>query len=146
MSNDFIAENTASLASLRALVDRLSDDDLNRLVGDGWTVAAALAHLAFWDQRAVTLSAHRERLQAVSRLAPEEVDSINDAVHVLCLAIPPQAAAQISLASAEAANHAMALLSPEDVEQVKAAGMPFNLSRALHRREHIEQIESLLAH
>jgi hypothetical protein len=145
VSEDFIAENAASFASLRALVDRLSDEDLNRPLGDGWTVAAALAHLAFWDQRAVTLSAHPERLPAVSRLSSEEIDSINEAVHALCLAIPPRAAAYLSLASAEAADRAMAALSPESIEGVKAAGMPFNLSRALHRRDHIEQIERRLA-
>jgi Mycothiol maleylpyruvate isomerase N-terminal domain len=49
----FIAENDAERARLRALVTRLNDADLARPMPTGWTIAAILAHLAFWDQRAL---------------------------------------------------------------------------------------------
>ena len=48
MDRGYIERNEASRARLRALLDRLSDEDLGRKVGD-WTVAMSLAHLAFWD-------------------------------------------------------------------------------------------------
>jgi hypothetical protein len=144
VSNDFVAENTASLARLRALVERLSDADLSRPTGNGWTIAEDLAHLAFWDRRAVAFIENPERLKAVTAMTSAEVDSLNDAAHALCAAIPPRAAAQLAVTSAEAADRAVAALTPDGLAQVEAAGMPFNLSRADHRLEHVEQIERLL--
>src|SRR3990172_1285410 len=49
------AKNAREGLRLKALVARLSDADLGRPVGHGWTVADTLVHLAFWDLRAVTL-------------------------------------------------------------------------------------------
>ena len=51
----FHATNAQTCERLRALVARLGDADLQRPVGHGWTVAATLVHLAFWDLRAVAL-------------------------------------------------------------------------------------------
>ena len=51
----YVEENRAQLERLRALVDRLSDQELSRPMEAGWTVAGVLAHLAFWDFRIVTL-------------------------------------------------------------------------------------------
>ena len=47
----FVEQNRASTNRIRALVARLSDDEMQRRVGQHWTVAIALAHLAFWDRR-----------------------------------------------------------------------------------------------
>jgi hypothetical protein len=49
MDRGYIERNEASRARLRALLDRLTDDDLRQRVGE-WTVAMSLAHLAFWDR------------------------------------------------------------------------------------------------
>jgi uncharacterized damage-inducible protein DinB len=51
----YVAENDAQRARLRALVRRLTDEELARPMEAGWTVAGVLAHLAFWDQRIVAL-------------------------------------------------------------------------------------------
>src|SRR3989304_6937732 len=48
-----LSDNAETMRRLEALVARLSDDDLRRDLGEGWTVAVALAHAGFWDQRAV---------------------------------------------------------------------------------------------
>ena len=58
----YIARNDAERARLRALVARLSDADLARPMPGGWTVAAVLAHLAFWDQRIMVLLERWEQL------------------------------------------------------------------------------------
>jgi hypothetical protein len=42
---------------LQVLVARLDDAELAYPLGDEWTVAAVLAHLAFWDRRAAILLA-----------------------------------------------------------------------------------------
>ena len=51
-TSDHVARNREQLERLRRLVARLGDDDLRRELPDGWTVADALAHLAFYDRRA----------------------------------------------------------------------------------------------
>jgi Mycothiol maleylpyruvate isomerase N-terminal domain len=52
VDRSYVALNTAERARLEAVVGRLTDADLKRPLAAGWTVAAVLAHLAFWDQRA----------------------------------------------------------------------------------------------
>lgn len=49
MSEDrsYVERNTRELERMRALVARLSDDDLDRAVNEHWTVAAVLGHIAF---------------------------------------------------------------------------------------------------
>src|SRR5215471_4937192 len=51
----YVTKNREQLERLRGLVDKLSDQELSRPMDAGWTVAAVLAHLAFWDYRIVTL-------------------------------------------------------------------------------------------
>src|SRR3972149_6549107 len=46
-------DSTVQTRRLEPLAARLSDEGLGRDLGDGWTVAVALAHLAFWDRRAL---------------------------------------------------------------------------------------------
>jgi uncharacterized damage-inducible protein DinB len=47
LDRSFVERNRASTQRIRALVARLSDEDLQHPVGEYWTVAIALAHLAF---------------------------------------------------------------------------------------------------
>ncbi|MGH2558661.1 MAG: DinB family protein, partial [Thermomicrobiales bacterium] len=99
MDQSIIDGNAVAQKRLRALVGQLSDDDLRRDIGDGWTVAAALAHVAFWDRRAVVLLERWER-DGVSP-SPADVDAINDAMLPQWRAIPPRAVVEDTLAIAE---------------------------------------------
>jgi len=47
MDRSFIEQNRASTERIRRLVSELSDKQLQHSVGEHWTVAVALAHLAF---------------------------------------------------------------------------------------------------
>jgi hypothetical protein len=131
---------------LAALVNRLSDADLARPLGDEWTVGAVLGHLAFWDRRAALLV---ERWQREAR-APGPIDQIPDIDLINLAALPgwlalaPRAAADEALAAAEAADRALDGASPELIAQIIAAGRPINPARAAHRREHIDEIEHAL--
>jgi hypothetical protein len=142
----YIAENDAERERLRALVARLSDDDLRRPMPGGWTVAAALAHAAFWDARAIALMDRWARGVAPSTAdyEPEDVDWLNDATMPFFLALAPRDAAQLTLRLAEEADAKVAAMSDELLARVHAAGTPFDLSRANHRREHVDDIERLL--
>ena len=51
LDQSFIERNRASTNRMRTLVARLSDQELQHPVGEHWTVAITLAHLAFWDRR-----------------------------------------------------------------------------------------------
>jgi len=140
----YIARNDAERARLRALVGRLSDADLARPMDAGWTVAAVLAHLAFWDQRIVTLLDQWQRA-GVAAVPPLEnasdVDWINDAAKPIFLALAPRRAADLALAIAEEVDRRVQALPDDWAARNAAAGSPLNLVRAEHRGEHLAEIE-----
>lgn len=147
VDRSYIAHNNAERERLRALVDRLSDEVLSRRLSAGWTIAGVLAHLAFWDQRVLVLIERWERGgpgSAPRRINPDDVDWINDAAKALCLELPPRAAAQLAIATAEAVDQKLEALSSDLIAANVAAGNPINLLRAEHRREHLNEIERAL--
>jgi len=142
----FIEENTASRHRLETVVSRLSDKDLARTTPYGWTVAALLAHLAFWDQRvAVLLRRWKEK-----GVDPSPVDSqaMNDALRPLLLAMEPRTAISLCLSSAEAVDAELETISPELFQEIQKVSQEsstqFRFSRALHRNDHLDDIELLL--
>ena len=138
----FVEENARERERLRALVNRMTDKDLERRIDGDWTVAALLAHLAFWDYRALVLLNRWNRVGIGP--SPIDVDGVNDAALPLWLAIPPRVAANLALAAAEAIDHALECATPEMIAQIEALGGKSRLRRGEHRREHLEQIERVL--
>ena len=57
------------------------------------------------------------------------------------LALPPHEAARLVVEAAEAVDRKAESLSVELVENIVATGELWRLARALHRREHLDQIE-----
>jgi hypothetical protein len=51
LDRSFIERNRASTDRIRTLATGLTDAEMQQPVGEHWTVAIALAHLAFWDRR-----------------------------------------------------------------------------------------------
>src|SRR5215469_4448008 len=105
MSSDrfYVEPNAHEQERLRALVARLSDDELRRQVNKHWTVAGVLGHIAFWDARVLALADKLERGVPFSSSddEPEDVGWINDATRPLIQAIEPHEAAQLALRLAE---------------------------------------------
>ena len=143
LDRSFIDRNAAERDRLRALVARLDDATLARPLGGGWTVAAALAHLAFWDRRALALLARWDRDGPGP--SPVDVEVLNDALLPQWLAIPPRVAAEDAVQAAEAVDRAVEAASPATVASASAPASPFPLLRARHRAEHVDQIERALA-
>lgn len=141
-----IAENDAARARLSALIARLSDEALARPMYEGMTVAGVLGHAAFWDARASALLDQWAggRAPSAGDFEPENVDWINDAAKPFIMALSPRACADLSLQLAEEADAKIAALTDEQLATIRAAGTPFNLSRAEHRREHLDEIEAAL--
>jgi len=144
VNRSYIAENAAELRRLRTLVERLSDADLARPTPGGWTVASSLAHVAFWDQRILFWLDRWERGEAPRRLDEADIDWVNDAGKPLCLALPPRVAARLTVEIAEQVDRRLAALTDERVAANKAAGEPLFLTRAQHRKTHLDEIERVL--
>jgi DinB superfamily len=144
VDRSYIAENAAELRRLRTLVERLSDVDLARPTPGGWTVASSLAHVAFWDERILFWLDRWERGESPRRLDEADIDWINDAGKPLCLALPPRLAVRLTVEIAERVDRRLAALSDERVAANKAAGEPLFLTRAHHRKTHLDEIERVL--
>lgn len=148
VDRNYVAENAAERERLRSLVTRLSDEDLGRPMPAGWTVSAVLAHVAFWDARAIFWIDKWGR--GVEPSAPdyetrEDVEWMNDSAKPLCLELRPRDAARLALRLAEEADRKVEALSDEMLAKIRAAGSPFNLSRADHRKEHLDDLERVLS-
>jgi hypothetical protein len=147
MSRDpeYVEENARELERMRALVERLGDDELRAHVYERWTVAEVLAHIAFWDARQLALAEKLERGVPFSPSddEPEDVDWINDSAHQFIQAIDPRAAAGLSLHLAEETDARMAALPPDRMWPADPAS-PLNPLRATHRGEHLDDIEAAL--
>jgi len=138
------AETDAERERLRTLVGRLGEADLARVMPGGWTVSAVLAHAAYWDARAIYWLDKWARGDAPTPYEHENVEAVNDAAKPLCLALPPRIAADLALRLAEEADGKVKALSDAMLAKIRATGgPPFNLSRAIHRKEHLDDIERL---
>jgi hypothetical protein len=139
------AETDAERERLRSLISRLSDKDLGRPMPAGWTVAGVLAHIAFWDARAIYWLDKWARGAAPSPYEPENTEAVNESAKPLCLALPPRDAAKLTMRLASEADSKVKALSDAMLAKIRATGgPPFNLSRAIHRKEHLDEIESAL--
>lgn len=137
-----ISENKSELEHLISLVNRLSDTQLVHPLEAGWTVSAVLAHLAFWDNRALILI-EKWKKEGIGP-SPIDFDVINEAKRLLCLAIPPRTAAEMAVTYAEKIDDVIAELSPQSFEDIKQNGTTVHLKRADHRKDHLTQIEAAL--
>lgn len=141
----FQAKNTQARERLTALAGRLGEADLQRPVGHGWTVAATLVHLAFWDLRAIVLMDRYQTAGVTPSATDADVDVVNDTVHALAQAIPPRAAARLAIDAAERVDRRIEALPDRLLDAVAgAAEPPFNLARHTHRTEHLDEIERVL--
>jgi hypothetical protein len=147
MSEDrpYIEQNTRERERLRALVERLDEDELLLPVNEHWTVAAVFGHMAFWDGRVLALADKLERGEPFtpSDAEPEDVDWINDATRPLIHAIPPREAARLSLQIAEDTDARVATL-PLDRLWPSDPDSPLYAVRASHRGEHLDDVEAAL--
>ena len=139
-----IEANAKGRERLQALVSRLSDEDLAQPAGDGWTNAAILAHLAFWDYRALVLIERWKKTGVGS--SPIDADGVNDAMKALCLAIPAREAANLAVKAAEAVDAELENLPEElraEIDILVQEGK-FRTNRSIHRNAHVDQIEERL--
>ena len=142
LERSFIELNRASTKRIEDLVGRLTDEELQHRVGEDWTVAIALAHIAFWDRRVHFLLDKTER---DGKLLASDIDIVvNDLSLPLWATIPPREAARIAIESAESLDTRLATFPSELLEAIYHRNERW-VVRALHRNEHLDEVESALA-
>ena len=137
----YIELNRLSTDRIRKMAAQLTDEQLMRPVGEHWTVAILLAHLAFWDRRVAFVL---ERTEADGKLFVHEADLyVNDYALPLLAAIPPRETARLALEAAVALDRRLESFPPALIEEVYAFNRRW-VVRALHRNEHLDEAEAAL--
>jgi Mycothiol maleylpyruvate isomerase N-terminal domain len=146
MKAEFADQNRASTEALKTLISGLSESEFATRVGNGWTVATLLCHMALWDGRvAYTLQTWQKSGQMPSGIPKDATDIINLASRDVFAAMPGSAAADVVVKRAESLDAWLATLDDSFCEQVLAGGAERMLRRSLHRSEHLKQIRESLA-
>ena len=141
LDRTFIERNRASTDRIRALAARLTDEELQHPVGEHWTVAILLAHLAFWDRRVMHILDMTER---DGRLFAPEIDvSVNDLSLPLWAAIPPREAARIAIETAEAMDKRLESFPLALLEEIYTYNKRW-VERAMHRGDHLDEADAAL--
>jgi hypothetical protein len=141
LDQSFIELNRASTNRIRDLAARLSDAEMQHPVGQHWTVAIALAHLAWWDRRVMYVLDMTER---DGKLFVPEIDIfVNDLSLPLWAAIPPREAARIAIETAETLDKRLEGYAPALLEEIYAYNKRW-VVRALHRGEHLDEVDAAL--
>ena len=121
----FVTENAKGRERLRSLVERLTDKELSLPLGNGWTIAVALAHLSFWDQRILFLM--RKWKKSGVEPSSVDIDVTNDSLLSLWLALPPQKAANLAISSAEAIDRELEEASSDFITEIEGLREKFRL-------------------
>ncbi len=152
MDRAYVERNRAQTERLKGL-RRLSYVELGHPVGEHWTVAVALAHLGYWDGRALgAIEAWRRygtRLEfwggvetVVQGIRLDEA-VVNDLRLGVWRTIPPRDALEQAIRAAEALDQVVADPTPAEAEVVASQRYRV-LDRSLHRSEHLDEIEQAL--
>ena len=141
LDQSYIEQNRASTERIRVLAGRLTDDEMQTKVDEHWTVAIALAHLAWWDRRVMYVLDMTEKDRKL--FIPEIDIFVNDLSLPLWAVIPPRDAARICIETSEMLDKQLEEYSPGLLEEI------FNYNkrwviRALHRNEHLDEVDVAL--
>jgi hypothetical protein len=117
----------------------LTDEELSLPLFNDWTIAVALAHLSFWDQRSLFLM-RKWKHSGVVEPSPLDIDLTNDSLLSLWLALPPRAAANLAVSSAEEIDRELEEAPSDLIAKIESLGENFRLYRSIHRRLHVDQI------
>jgi hypothetical protein len=144
MNVSYNGDNDTSRAWVKDFVAGLSDEDMAHPVGEHWTIAVGLAHLAFWDRQWCAKLEEWQRTGVV--LVPtlrQEYNRINDGMLPWWREISPAQARHEVIAAMEAMDATIAGLSPFVVDGILAK-RPRTIQRTVHRHEHIGEIQRAL--
>ena len=137
----FAEQNRFSRERIKSLVARLTDEELLTPVGEHWTVAVALAHMVFWDRRVMHVLDMTKRDGKV--FVPNLDILVNDLSLPLWKAIPPREAARLCIESAEESDRQLEAYDRDLLEKIYEYNKRWVI-RALHRNEHLDEVNAAL--
>jgi len=135
--------NRAQTARMRALVAGLDASALTVRLPDGWTVAVALAHIAFWDRQRLCLL--RRWASGVDCHGGYDGELFNEVLLPFLEAIPGDRVAAMAVQTAEEIDQFLSTLSDDVIVAALARADKPNLDRGGHRGYHLDQVERALA-
>ncbi len=145
MDREPTEDNAASRKRLEALVHRLTVADLTHETARGWTVAAALARLAFWDRWAEHLIGRWRSGQMPPPTMPDWYDEAHDATAApIWCAVPAQEAARLAVEAARSVDMVIARVETPVETAILRAGERHLLDRGIRRTETLDAIEATL--
>lgn len=134
-------QNRTSSNRIRALAERLTDEEMQTKVGEHWTVSIVFAHLAWWDRRVMYVLDMTEKN---GKLFIPEIDIfVNDLSLPLWAAVPPRDAARIAIESCETLDKRLEEYDPTLLEEIYNYNKRW-VVRALHRNEHLDEADAAL--
>ena len=138
---DYVRRNAESRARMVSLCERISDNQLTRVAFGDWTVAAVLAHMAFWDRVALERwNTFEKERQPVLQL-PEYLNTVGAADWS---AIPPRKAVKSALEAADALDKKIEALPDDLIEAARQANNPRMFERFHHREDHLSAIARVI--
>ena len=139
----FVELNCASTERIRALAAHLSDKELQHPVGEHWTIAITLAHLAFWDRRVLFVL---DKTEQDGKLFIPQLDIVvNDLSLPLWAAIPPREAARLAIETAAILDQRLEHYPATLLEEIYIYNKRW-VVRSLHRGEHLDEAEAAVRH
>jgi hypothetical protein len=140
MSLSYREHNDAATAQLRGLAETLTLTDLDRPLGGGWTVKAALAHMAFWDRLAASLLEEWQQAGAGPALIYGEDLHLNRVCLRDWLALPAEHVLREVVEAATLVDQCAARVGETLQASILAAGEGWACLRYRHRHEHLAQM------
>jgi hypothetical protein len=137
----FVALNRASTERIRTLAATLSSTQLQHPVGEHWTVAIALIHIAFWERRVLDGLAKTEQAGTLAFPAIDFV--VNDLSLPFWAAVPPAEAVRLALESSAAVDQRLENYPPALLEEVYK-GNEYWVVRSRHRNAHLDEVDAAL--
>ncbi len=146
MDRKYVAENNRERERLMKFVHKITDEELKLVIyKEGWTIAVALGHLAFWDERRLSLvKSWRQNGVVFSDISGLDMNTVNDALMAIFLAMPVRKVALAAVLAAEKVDKEVANLPEEMLPKIEAMGDVHTLNRGKHRKMHLDEIEAFL--
>lgn len=143
----FQRANDESRERLAGLISTLTPTQLTIDLGEGWTVASALAHVGFWDRwqaaRWTAMLAGRWTADEASMLAAEHL--ANEALHPYWAGIDANDIPALALDAAIKLDALIAGAPDSLVDALEGTPRAYLLHRHRHRPEHLDHIERSIA-
>jgi hypothetical protein len=144
MEQSFGRANTRSRDRLVALIKDLDDGALQQNVNEEWTIAATLAHVAFWDRMCLARWDAYDAGGSLEDVPGKIIDLVNAANLPAWRALPGRTAVDLLSQAMDDLDHRIALLPEASQRAAAAGGFLYMLDRTRHRDEHATEIEAIL--